>query len=149
MFSYSYSIHTCGLIFFVFYYILFIEGEETNMDIFCKIVNGEIPSKKIHEDEVVIVILDVNPRSNGHSLIIPKKHYQDLFDIDKDVLDHIMEVGKKIATILSEKLGCEGITLEQNNGISQEVKHFHLHLIPRYKKDTIMSIEDVFNRLVN
>ena len=67
------------------------------MDIFCKIVNGEIPSKKLYEDEIVMVIMDVNPTSNGHSLIIPKKHYQDLFDIEEDVLNHIMKVAKETA----------------------------------------------------
>ena len=71
------------------------------MDIFCKIVKGEIPSKTIYEDEVVMVIMDVNPRSNGHCLIIPKKHYQDLFDIEDSVLDHIMKKGKEMAEKLN------------------------------------------------
>lgn len=117
------------------------------MDIFCKIIKGEIPSKTIYEDEVVMVILDVNPRSNGHSLIIPKKHYKDLFDIDNDTLMHIFEVAKNISNLLEEKLNCEGITMEENNGISQEVKHFHLHVIPKYKDNTAMDIEKVYNIL--
>lgn len=119
------------------------------MDIFCKIINGEIPTKSIYEDEIVMVIMDVNPRSNGHSLIIPKKHYQDLYDIDGDVLNHIMWVAKKISTLLVEKLNCDGITLEENNGISQEVKHFHLHVIPKYKKETeILDIQKIYDKLV-
>ena len=75
------------------------------MDIFCKIIKGEIPSKKIFEDEKVMVIMDVNPRSCGHCLIIPKEHYQDLYDIDREVLGHIMEVAKDISHLLINKLG--------------------------------------------
>ena len=119
------------------------------MDIFCKIINREIPSKVIYEDELVMVIMDVNPRSNGHCLVIPKKHYQDLFDIEKDVLDYIMKIAKEVATKLAEKLSCDGITLEQNNGISQEVKHFHLHLIPKYSNSEKMDVEDVFHKIVD
>ena len=66
------------------------------MDIFCKIIKGEIPSKTIYEDEKVIVILDVNPNTNGHSLIIPKEHYKDLYDMDNGMLIHVMEVAKKM-----------------------------------------------------
>lgn len=119
------------------------------MDIFCKIVNGEIPSRKLYEDDLVMVIMDVNPSSCGHSLIIPKTHYQDLFDIDSEVLNHIMKVAKDIALKLEEKLGCEGITLIENNGISQDVKHFHLHLVPKYSKTIKMDIDDVFHKIVD
>ena len=117
------------------------------MDIFCKIVKGEIPSKTIYEDYKVLVILDVNPRGNGHSLIIPKKHYKDLYDIDNETLIHIFDVAKKIGDMLEDKLHCNGITLEQNNGICQEVKHFHLHVIPRYKYDDIIDVDEVYNIL--
>lgn len=120
------------------------------MDVFCKIMNEEIPSKTVYEDEMVKVILDANPRSNGHCLIIPKEHYQDLYDIDSEVLNHIMEVAKDISTLLIEKLGCDGITLEQNNGISQEVKHFHLHIIPKYQDGIeIENVEGVFHKIVD
>ena len=119
------------------------------MDIFCKIVKGDIPAKKIYEDEVVMVILDVNPISNGHSLIIPMKHYNDLYDIDNDTLIHIMDVARKISDELTEKLHCDGITLEQNNGIAQEVKHYHLHVIPKYKYDDIKDVDEVYNILSN
>ena len=118
------------------------------MDIFCKIIKGEIPSKKIYEDEIVLAIMDVNPRSNGHTLIIPKKHYQDLLDIDIETLNHIMKVAKEISNKLIEKLNCNGITLEQNNGISQEVKHFHLHIIPKYNRIEKLELEEVFHKIV-
>lgn len=120
------------------------------MDIFCRIINGEIPSRVVFEDEIVKVIMDVNPRSNGHLLIIPKEHYQDLFDIDSNVLSHIMEVSKKIGELLTEKLDCKGIILEENNGIVQEVKHFHLHMIPKYEtKIELEDIDEVFKKLVD
>ena len=120
------------------------------MDIFCKIIKGEIPSKKIYEDELVMVVMDVNPRSPGHVLVIPREHYQDLFDIDMNVLTHIMEVSKKMGELLIEKLGCQGITLENNSGIAQEVKHFHLHMIPKYgKKIEDKDIENIFHKLVD
>ena len=119
------------------------------MDIFCKIVKGDIPSKKLYEDELVMVIMDVNPTSNGHSLVIPKDHYQDFFDIKKEVLEHIMDVTKEMAIKLEEKLGCEGITLIQNNGISQDVKHFHLHLVPKYSNSKKIDIDEVFHKIVD
>lgn len=121
------------------------------MDIFCRIINGEIPSYKIYEDEIVMVIMDVNPRSDGHCLVIPKEHYQDLYDINDDILNHIMLIGKKISILLSEKLGCDGITLEENNGCVQEVKHFHLHLIPRYNDKNVVQkdIKKVFHKIVD
>ena len=119
------------------------------MDIFCKIINGEIPSKKLYEDDVVIVIMDVNPSSNGHCLVIPKNHYQDLFDIEEDVLNHIMLVAKEMSLKLKEKLCCEGLTLLQNNGLGQEVKHFHLHLIPKYNDSEKLDVDCVFHKIVD
>ena len=120
------------------------------MDIFCKIINGEIPGKKVFEDDTVMVIMDVNPVSNGHCLIIPKVHYQDLYDMDIKTLNHILKIARDVSKILMEKLSCDGITLVQNNGSVQEVKHFHLHLIPKYEgKDKVdLSIDDVFHKIV-
>lgn len=117
--------------------------------IFCKIIEGEIPSYTIYEDEIVKVFLDVNPNSNGHTLIIPKKHYQDLFDIDDNTLIHIMKIAKKIKALLEKKLHIDGITLIQNNGDVQEVKHYHLHLKPYYnEKQELINVEDVYNQIM-
>ena len=120
------------------------------MDIFCKIIAGEIPGKKVFEDDTVMVIMDVNPVSNGHCLVIPKVHYQDLYDIDIKNLNHILSITRDVSKILMEKLSCDGITLVQNNGSVQEVKHFHLHLIPKYEgKDKVdLSVDDVFHKIV-
>ena len=137
-----------GRLTFVSFLLYTLSMSVRYMDIFCKIMNGEIPSNTIWEDDIVKVILDVSPRSNGHCLIIPKKHYQDLYDIETNVLNHIMEVAKEISKLLTEKLGCDGITLEQNNGIIQEVKHFHLHVIPKYEiNKTLLDVKEVYDQI--
>lgn len=115
--------------------------------IFCKIINNEVPSYKIYEDEIVCAFLDANPDSNGHILIVPKEHFQDIDDIPSNVLNHIMNIAKKIKILLYERLNCDGLTLMQNNGVVQEVKHFHLHLKPYYKNSQKLSLEDVNNLL--
>lgn len=115
--------------------------------IFCKIINGDIPCYKIYEDDLVVAFLDINPISNGHTLIVPKQHFQDLYDIDNNVLNHILEIAKKIAKQITAKLNCDGFTLVQNNGAVQEVKHFHLHIHPYYKNSEVMKVEDCFKIL--
>ena len=118
--------------------------------IFCKIINNEIPSYKLYEDEIVMAFLDINPLSNGHTLVIPKKHYQDITDIDDITLTHIINVARKLMNELEEKLGCDGFTLIQNNGIVEEVKHFHLHIKPAYSNEEnliIRDIEEIYNNL--
>lgn len=100
--------------------------------IFCKIINGEIPSCTVYEDEIVKVFLDIHPEANGHMLIIPKKHILNLDDMDIDTLNHIMKIAKKMKKLLEERLHIDGLTLIQNNGAVQEVKHYHLHLKPYY-----------------
>ncbi len=100
--------------------------------IFCKIVSGNIPSMKVYEDDICLAYLDINPDSDGHTLIIPKNHYKDIYDIPSNTLSHIYEVSKIIMKRLEEKLNCNGFTLVQNNGDIQEVKHYHLHIKPYY-----------------
>ncbi|MCM1371175.1 MAG: HIT domain-containing protein [Clostridium sp.] len=117
--------------------------------LFCKIINNEVPSYKIYEDDTVFVFLDINPDSVGHTLIIPKQHYKDLDDIDNETLIHIMDIARKIKNLLQEKLGIDGITLMQNNGDVQEIKHFHLHLKPFYNTKTNMSVEETYNIIKN
>lgn len=112
--------------------------------IFCKIINGEIPSYTIFEDDLIKIFLDINPTSNGHCLVIPKKHFLDINDIDSEYLNHIFTVVKEMLPILESKLNYDGISLCQNNGFVQEVKHFHLHLIPKYKNSKKLSVEEVY-----
>lgn len=115
--------------------------------IFCKIIDGSIPSKTIYEDDIVKCFLDINPLSPGHTLIIPKKHYKDFDDIDLETLTHIMKVAKNIKSKIEDKLNPNGIRLLQNNGVLQEVKHFHLHLIPSYNTDKDLNVDKVFELL--
>lgn len=105
--------------------------------IFCKIANGEIPSKTIYEDEKFRVILDLGPATKGHALILPKEHYANLYELPEEMAGNVMKLAQKMATQITEKLGCEGFNLVQNNGdlAGQTVYHFHLHLIPRYRAD--------------
>ena len=103
--------------------------------IFCKIAAGEIPSRKIYEDSDLIAIMDLNPTSKGHSLIIPKEHCTNIYDIDEDIAAKVMKTAKKLATKMTVALNCDGFNLLQNNGetAGQTMFHFHVHLIPRYK----------------
>ena len=105
--------------------------------IFCKIANGEIPSKSLYEDERFKVILDLGPATKGHALIIPKEHADNLFELPEDTAGEAMILAKKMASRMKEKLQCDGINLVQNNGAvaGQTVSHFHLHVIPRYEED--------------
>lgn len=118
--------------------------------IFTKIINGDIPSYKIYENEYVLAFLDINPDSNGHTLIIPKKYVKDIEDIDNELLIHIFDAAREIKKIMEEKLKIDGLTFVQNNGEIQDVKHYHLHLKPFYKeKQPEMSLEEVYNILKN
>ena len=105
--------------------------------IFCKIANGEIPSNTIFEDDNFRVILDNGPATKGHALVLPKKHYADLFEIPEETVMEAVKVAKKVAGTMKDKLGCDGLNLVQNNGAAagQTVMHFHLHIIPRYEND--------------
>lgn len=107
--------------------------------IFCKLANGEIPTATLYEDEDFRVILDANPASKGHALIIPKEHYANLYELEDSLAGKAMILAKKMITRLTDVLGCDGYNLVQNNGecAGQTVFHFHLHLIPRYKDDEV------------
>lgn len=125
--------------------------------IFCKIIKGEIPSKTIYEDETIKVIMNINPISNGHLLVLPKNHITDINDMNDNVISHSFTIIKeKLYPMLKKNLNCKGLTLCQNNELGQEIKHFHIHLIPRYEndnidynynKDSIEDIETIFNKL--
>ena len=110
--------------------------KDTNC-IFCKIAAGEIPSKTIYEDDRFRVILDLNPATRGHGLILPKNHYANLYELPEETAGEVMKLAKKMAQIMTDKLKCDGFNLVQNNGeqAGQTVFHFHMHLIPRDKDD--------------
>ena len=115
--------------------------------IFCKIVNGEIPSKKVYEDDKLYVFLDLNQDCPGHCLIVPKVHYINLCDIPTDLLNYVMQTAIKLYGFIEEKLNCDGMTLLQNNGCAQDIKHFHLHLLPKYITKPNLSIDEVYDML--
>ncbi|MGN0325496.1 MAG: HIT family protein [Lachnospiraceae bacterium] len=105
--------------------------------IFCKIANGEIPSKTIYEDQEFRVILDLGPATRGHALILPKEHYANLYELPEETAAKVMVLAKKMAAQMTTNLSCDGFNIVQNNGetAGQTVMHYHLHLIPRYKND--------------
>ncbi len=105
--------------------------------IFCKIANGEIPSRTLYEDGKFRVILDLSPATRGHALILPKDHAANLYELPDDIAANVLVLAKSMITQMSRKLGCDGFNLMQNNGeaAGQTVNHFHLHLIPRYLND--------------
>lgn len=106
--------------------------------IFCKVVKNEIPSEKIYEDNLVLAFLDVRPVNIGHTLIIPKSHFENIHDLPLKTAAHIMKISKKINTAL-KKTGADGTTISMNNGVAagQTVFHQHTHIIPRFKKDNL------------
>lgn len=124
--------------------------------LFCKIVKGEIPSYTVYEDEKVKVFLDINPNNDGHLLVIPKEHKANLYEMDDETLLYMLNVIRtKLATLLKDKLAIDGLTISQNNDYGQEVKHFHIHVIPRYKNDKFplksdcSNVEEIYHKLVD
>lgn len=109
------------------------------MCIFCKIINGEIPSKKVYEDENTLAILDISQATKGHTLILPKKHYDNLLNIDDNAYLNVMSTAKKVTAMLNNAFNPEGFNILNNcnETAGQTVMHFHVHIIPRYTKDDI------------
>lgn len=105
--------------------------------IFCKLANGVFPTNTVYEDEDFRVILDIEPATKGHCLILPKNHYKDLSELDDATAAKVLPLAKKLMVKLKDKLHCDGLNLVQNNGevAGQTVFHFHLHLIPRFVGD--------------
>ena len=107
--------------------------------IFCKIAAGDIPSATIYEDDDFRVILDIEPASKGHALILPKEHYANLYELPDELASKALVVAKKVIAKMTDIVGCDGYNVLQNNGetAGQTVFHFHMHLIPRYKEDDV------------
>ena len=107
--------------------------------IFCKLANGDIPTNSLYEDDIVKVIFDAGPASDGHVLILPKNHYDDIYSMDEDTAAHIFKVATRIAKAYKQSLDYEGLNIVQNNGeaAGQTVFHFHIHLIPRNNEDHV------------
>jgi histidine triad (HIT) family protein len=112
--------------------------------IFCKIIRGEIPSIKVYEDERVFVFMDINPIRRGHTLLIPKAHAENIWDIAADDLAAIHRVSKQVAGALRSTLNPAGVAVLQLNGraVNQLVMHYHLHLIPRMSDDPPLTMTE-------
>jgi histidine triad (HIT) family protein len=107
--------------------------------IFCKVLAGEIPSEKIYEDEHAIAVMDINPWTRGHSVVFPRKHAENLYEIEDDELQHVAVAAKRVAASVRDALDCDGVNLLQSNGRAawQTIFHLHVHVIPRYDDDPL------------
>lgn len=107
--------------------------------IFCKIIEGEVPCSKIYEDDDVIAFLDVSPINKGHTLVVPKKHCENIFDIDGETLEKVVGAVKRVAEGVKKGVNADGVVVSQNNGkaAGQVVMHLHFHVIPRFKEDEL------------
>ena len=105
--------------------------------VFCKIVNNELPSAKVYEDEDCFAFLDINPVSQGHTLLIPKRHYENMQEAPKDTLSKLAAAGQKVAKAIVEATGAQGYNFTTANGrpAGQSVFHVHFHIIPRRDGD--------------
>ena len=116
--------------------------------LFCQIANKEAESFILYEDNDLIVILDAYPDADGHTLIIPKKHYEDIYEVPDELLVKMFSKAKEMTHKLMDKLGKDALTYVINYGDAQVIKHFHLHLIPNYiKKEHNLSKEEVYKLL--
>ncbi|KUK84160.1 MAG: Histidine triad (HIT) protein [Microgenomates bacterium 39_6] len=118
--------------------------------IFCQISEGKIPAHVVYQDEQVVAFLDNQPKSCGHILIIPRKHFTNIFDIPDDLLAVVIKTTKKIARNIKKSLKPEGLNICQNNGAlaGQTIDHLHFHLIPRYQKKSPTKKEN-FTAILN
>ncbi len=105
--------------------------------LFCKIVSKEIPSSVVYEDDTVIAFRDINPGNLGHTLVVPKAHYEDLNALTDDLLAKVALEVKKIAAAVKAGVAARGINIEMNNGAAagQIILHAHIHIVPRYDGD--------------
>ncbi|MBP9821270.1 MAG: HIT family protein [Candidatus Pacebacteria bacterium] len=112
--------------------------------IFSKIINREIPAPIVYEDEHTLAFLDAHPVNLGHTLVVPKKHFRNLYDIDPETLSHVIKTVQKVAIALGHAVGAEGVNVHQNNesAAGQVVFHLHMHVIPRFKNDGRVLWED-------
>lgn len=112
-------------------------------DVFCKIVDGEIPSYKLYEDDYVLAFLDISQVTKGHALVITKKHYENFLSVPQEEMHRVMDIAQKIGQVAIKMLGAKGVNILTNcyPDAGQSVMHFHVHVIPRYGKEEGFAIE--------
>ncbi len=110
--------------------------------IFCKIVNGQIPSKIVFENDTNMAFLDINPISQGHTIVIPQKHYSTIESLPDEEVSNLFKTVKKVASLIHDKLDIDGYNIIQNNfrAAGQMVEHSHVHIIPRNRRDRKISL---------
>ena len=107
--------------------------------IFCKIVAGDLPGTKVHEDDRTVAFMDINPATRGHLLVVQRNHAKDLLEVEDDDLAAVSATAKRLAARIKERLGADGVNLLNSCGAAawQTVYHFHIHVIPRYDDDPL------------
>ena len=118
--------------------------------IFCEIANNNIPSYKIYEDDICLAFLDLSQATLGHTLVVPKKHFKNIFDLDEETAAHLFKVVTKLSKQICLTLGANDVNILNNSGeiAGQTVMHFHIHIIPRYQNDN-MEFKFASNKLTN
>ena len=103
--------------------------------VFCRIAQKQSPGNIVYEDEIVMAFLDINPLNEGHTLVIPKEHHKDIFEIPAELLAYLHGISKRIAIAVKETTKADGISIFQQNGkaADQEIPHLHIHVVPRYE----------------
>lgn len=120
------------------------------MCVFCKIISGEYSSSKIYEDDKVLAILDLSQATLGHTLVMPKEHYENIFDLELETAKHLFSVVKNICNHYQKVIpNLKGINLLNNNGgkAGQTVMHYHMHIIPRYEDDDLVEMKFTEHKL--
>jgi histidine triad (HIT) family protein len=114
--------------------------------IFCQIISGKVPSKKVYDDNKCMAILDINPATRGHILILPKEHYSIMPQVPEEVVSHMFLVAKAFSQVLLKKLKSSGTNIFIANGLiaGQKAQHFMIHLIPRKEDDQLLNLEEKF-----
>lgn len=115
--------------------------------IFCKIVRKEAPATILYEDDKALVFLDIRPLNEGHTLIIPKQHYETVYDIPEDLICYIYTLVKRFAFVVKNATKADGITIIQQNGraAGQEILHLHVHVVPRYEGQKLPHFREIPN----
>ena len=103
--------------------------------IFCKLVAKQAPASVVYEDEAVMSFLDIRPLNLGHTQVIPKAHFVDIFDIPVELISRVNAVAKHVAPAIKKAAGADGISIIQQNGkaAGQDIFHFHVHVVPRFE----------------
>jgi len=112
---------------------------------FCKLVRRESPASLVYEDETVMAFLDIRPINEGHTLVIPKKHYETIYEVPEEEIAHLYRIAQRIAIAIRKGVKPGGISITQHNerGAGQDVFHVHVHVIPRYEGQRLPRFEEI------